>query len=235
MFVVLSKRIIVGALIAILLVGLGIGVGLAVPKGSAEAQTIVLDPGHGGYDTGCKGLNLGIHESHVNLSIARYVQAYLTDWGYKVVLTRTKDAALVEPTATYKRQDMDKRLALIADQGAQLVVSIHCNSYPVSSRRGTQVFWYKSTDEALATALQNRLNDTLNTPKGLRPYQPLWGDYYLARYAPCPAAIVECGFLSNKEDEALLADENYRMTVGYQIACGIAIYLGMDVDTLLAE
>ena len=231
MFFVIRKRMIVVALLVVLLAGLAVGVGFALPKSTAEGEVIVLDPGHGGSDRGCKGLELGIVESHVNLSVARYAQAYLTDWGYKVVLTRTGDKALVSPTATYKRQDMDKRLQLVADEGAQLVVSIHCNSYPASSRRGTQVFWYKQQDEALAATLQTRLNEGLNAANGLRGYQPLWGDYYLARYAPCPAAIVECGFLSNREDEALLADEKYRMLVGYQIAIGIAEYLGMEVSS----
>ncbi len=226
MFVVINKKVIAWVLVCVLLAGLGLAVGLTVPKrASAEERVIVLDPGHGGYDAGCKGLKLGVKESHVNLSIALYAQAYLTDWGYKVVLTRTKDAALVSPTASYKRQDMDKRLQLIADENAAIVVSIHCNSYPSALRRGTQVFWYKDKDETLAGALQSRLNDTLNLPKGLRPYQALWGDYYLARYSPCPTAIVECGFLSNPEDEALLASEEYRMTVGYQIAWGIREYL----------
>jgi len=231
MFVVINKRMIAVALLVVLVVGLAVGVGFALPQSTAEAEVVVLDPGHGGYDGGCKGLVLGLQESHVNLSVARYAQAYLADWGFKVVLTRTKDQALVSPTASYKRQDMDKRLQLIADEGAKLVVSIHCNSYPSSSRRGTQVFWYKQQDEALAATMQARLNVGLNTPNGIRGYQPLWGDYYLARYAPCPAVIVECGFLSNKEDEALLADEKYRMSVGYQIALGVAEYLGMEVPT----
>ena len=210
------SRIVLSALLV--LVATGVVVLCAVRPASASASpiTVVLDAGHGGYDGGVKGLDTGAKESDINLSIVLYTRAYLVENGYRVVLTRDRDRALVE-AGSMKRRDMDMRLAVIRGANAHLAVSIHCNFYPSAYRRGIQVFYNKDEDMPLAAALQSHLNDTLNQPTLGRDFAPLWGDYYLLAQAPCPAAIVECGFLSNAQDEALLVNANYRMTLAYQI------------------
>lgn len=211
-----------------------VAVALCAPKTEGEAQTITvaIDPGHGGYDGGVTGLRLGIKESDVNLSIAKYLAQYLKGKGYKVVMTRTTDRSPVE-AGSMKRRDMDLRIAAIEGAKADVAVSIHCNFYPSKYRRGIQVFYDKQADLTLAESLQNHLNETENLPTVGRQFAPLWGDYYLLANAPCPAAIIECGFLSNEEDEALLADERYRMTLAYQICLAIdTAYGNPDAPTL---
>lgn len=201
-------------------------------KGEAQAVTVAIDPGHGGYDGGVTGLELHLRESDVNLSVAKYLATYLRGKGYRVVMTRSSDRSPVE-TGSVKRRDMDMRLSTIAAAKADVAVSIHCNFYPSKYRRGIQVFYDKESDLPLAEALQNHLNVTQNLPTVGRQFAPLWGDYYLLAHAPCPAAIVECGFLSNAQDETLLADENYRMTLAYQIFVAIdSAYGDGDAPTL---
>lgn len=221
-----KKQLVALALLAVLAAG-GI-LAFCLPAGDAQAHplTVAVDAGHGGYDGGVTGLTTGVRESDVNLSIALYLAAYLRNKGYRVVLTRDKDASPVE-AGSLKRRDMDMRLNTIRGAAADIAVSIHCNFYPSRYRRGIQVFYDKQADLPLATALQTHLNETQNMPTIGRSFAPLWGDYYLLANAPCPAAIVECGFLSNPEDEALLADEHYRMTLAYQIYAAIdAAYTG---------
>ena len=219
---------------------------LAVPLGVVAQQyaranpiCIGIDPGHGGYDGGVTGLKTGVKECDVNLSVAGYLATYLRGAGYRVVQTRTKDVAPVEvgsiladdsvQTGARKVRDMNLRLATLRNAACDLAISIHCNFYPSGYRRGIQVFYGKDADLPLAQCLQNDLNATLNMPQIGREYQPLWGDLYLPANAHCPTAIVECGFLSNAEDEALLVQDSYRMILAYQLFCAIQSYLGQDV------
>lgn len=225
MFVLLNKKQLLVAVILLVAVVSSVLLAVYVPTAitSAQQPCIVIDAGHGGYDHGVSGLDSGVRESDVNLSIATYLARYLQGRGYRVVMTRTKDVALVEATSL-KRADMDKRLELIAESNAQLVISLHCNFYPSRYRRGIQVFYGKGDDQVLAATLQDHLNNTLNLPTLDRQFSSLWGDYYLLNHAPCPSVIVECGFLSNSQDEALLCTENYRMLVAYQLFCGLQTY-----------
>ena len=125
-------------------------------KGEAQAVTVAIDPGHGGYDGGVTGLELHLRESDVNLSVSKYLATYLRGKGYRVVMTRSSDRSPVE-TGSVKRRDMDMRLSTIAAAKADVAVSIHCNFYPSKYRRGIQVFYDKESDLPLAEALQNHL------------------------------------------------------------------------------
>lgn len=215
-----KKRIVAACCVLVICIGCVLGMGLYHNSAKATGMVVAIDPGHGGYDGGVCGLITHVRESDINLSIALYLATYLRNMCYQVVLTRDKDKSPVE-AGSLKRRDMDMRLAVATGAAADLLVSIHCNFYPSTHRRGVQVFYDKDVDLPLATQLQNYLNDACNTPTVGRQFAPLWGDYYLLAHAPCPAAIVECGFLSNPEDEALLTDSHYRMTLAYQIACAI--------------
>jgi len=215
-----KKRVAAAIMVLVLAAGAIILFNLPQSNAAATPITIAIDPGHGGYDGGVSGLQTGAKESDINLSIALYARAYLQNVGYKVVLTRDRDRAPVE-AGSVKRRDMYMRLAVINGAAADLAVSIHCNFYPSRYRRGIQVFYNKDADMPLAATMQSHLNDALNQSHIGRGFSPLWGDYYLLAQVPCPAVIVECGFLSNAEDEALLTDENYRMTLAYEICRAI--------------
>lgn len=228
MFLVAKARNVVVAIVAIVVLvagGVCIGLGAARGTGMAEGKTVAIDPGHGGYDAGVSG-KMGTRESDVNLSVGQYLAAYLRGAGYEVVMTRTTDRACL-PVGSLKRQDMDERVGLINRAKPDLVVSLHCNSYPSVYRRGVQTFYSKGEDEAPARGLMEHLNRTVNAPLG-RGFEAVWGEYYLLQKVTAPGVIVECGFLSNAEDEALLRDRHYHMLLAYQIYCGIEAYWGVQ-------
>lgn len=200
----------------------------AIALSYQKPDTIVIDPGHGGYDGGVKGLTSGISESTVNLEIAKLVKGYLESDGYRVVMTRTKDVAL----GNTKRIDMKKRIEMINASNCLLAVSIHVNFYPSSYRRGIQTFFNKKIDEDLAKAMQETLNSALNIPTLDRGFSALWGDYYILAKSKCPATIIETGFISNSQDEKQLLSKEYRMILAFHIFSGIKKYIANDVSSL---
>ena len=218
MFLVLKKTyIVIAVILCILAATVPVVTTLAIT--STEKPVIAIDAGHGGYDGGVTGVTSGIKESAINLALANLLKGYFESDGYKVVMTRTKDEALT--ASTKKQEDMRARTSLINKAAPLLLISLHVNFYPSSSRRGIQTFYTKEKDIPLAESLQKRLNTTMNIPTLSRSFSPLAADYYLLANVDCPSALVECGFFSNKEDEALLLDENYRMRLAFEIFSAI--------------
>lgn len=215
-----GKKLIISLLIIAFFVSV-FPIGKAVTTGVNDKTVIVLDAGHGGYDGGVVGLDSGVKESVINLAIVKLVKGYLESDGYKVVLTRSKDVALGDT----KQEDMKKRIEIIKSSNCSALVSIHVNFYPPRYRRGIQTFFNKSVDEAFAKYMQNTLNSHLNYPTLNRNFASLWGDYYILANAPCPATIIETGFVSNSDDEKQLLSAEYRMILAYHIFCGIRNYL----------
>lgn len=194
--------------------------------GKAQADnvripTIVLDAGHGGIDGGKIGIN-GEVEKEINLLIAGRLKNLLEQQGIAVVMTRTDDNGLYEENATNKKQqDMKRRCELINQTEAELVVSIHQNSYTEPSVCGPQVFYYENSAAAkeIAAILQSSLNTLLEIE---RPREIKANDsYYILRKTERPAVIVECGFLSNPAEAALLSTEEYQQKVAEAICAGI--------------
>ena len=186
-----------------------------------KKKVIVIDAGHGGIDPGKIGIH-GEQEKEINLKIAEFLKTFLELDGYEVVMTRTEDGGLYdENTSNKKVQDMKRRIEVIEEADPILVVSIHQNSYPDPAIKGAQVFYYTSSVEGkqLAKRLQERL------VKGLDPQnhrQAKANDsYYLLKKTACPIVIVECGFLSNPQEEALLTDSVYQERVAWNIFMGI--------------
>ena len=179
---------------------------------------IVLDAGHGGIDGGVKGVKTGTPESDINLAVVKKLESYLISAGITVVLTRSSDAGLYGvASSTLKRRDMENRKQIIEKAAPTMVVSVHMNYYPNSSRRGGQVF-FKEGDErskALACSVQKGLNGLYSDVKD---YSPLKGDYYILNCSKYPSVIAECGFLSNPVDDGLLSDENFPLEATLMMA-----------------
>ncbi len=196
-----------------------------VGEASANKVKIVLDAGHGGVDGGVYGVLTGVKESELNLKVVKKLENYLISAGMSVTLTRNSDAGLYgAATKNLKKRDMQKRKEIIEDANPDLVVSVHMNKYSLSTRRGAQVF-YKQNDEKgkiLAQSIQNCFN---NMEESSRQCSVLSGDYYILNCTNYPSVIAECGFLSNKDDEALLITEEYQDKVAYAIFKGIVGYL----------
>ena len=186
--------------------------------------TIVIDPGHGGRDAGCSGVTTAVKESDINLAIAKKIKVKLEDYGFRVVLTRSGDYGLYDIDATnFKLSDMNKRVELIKNEKADMVISIHQNSFSDASLSGAQVFYQEgdSKGEVLASAINKELECGLGGVRGEHNFS----DLYLLKESGVLGVLVECGYLTNIEEELCLIDEAYQEKVAYSIVAGVIRYL----------
>ena len=233
MFLVLGKKAL-GAAFTLLLVLSAVAVSFVLPpkaavptSGEAAAgKTVwVIDAGHGGEDGGAVGTD-GSRESDINLAIARRLEGLLALLGEETRMTRTEDVSIhSEGAATLrekKRSDLKNRVALVNSTQGAVLVSIHQNSLPSSKRtHGAQVFFRKEEGSAaLANAVQRALNETVNlenekTEKAIDP------SIYLMKNVTAPAILIECGFLSNENETALLKSADYQQKLAVVIISGL--------------
>ena len=193
-----------------------------------SAYVVVIDAGHGGMDPGKVGVNNQL-EKDINLAVAMKLKEYLEQNGIKVIMTRDEDEGLYDSgSKNKKRDDMNKRCELIEESGADLVVSIHQNSYHEEYVCGPQVFYYKNSQEGkkLAELLQKRF-DFVVGDRNTRQAKPN-DNYYLLLHTSCPIVIVESGFLSTWEEAELLSTEEYQEKVAWTIHMGILQYLNLE-------
>lgn len=186
--------------------------------------TVVLDAGHGGEDGGAVGVTTGKTENELNLSYALKIEKYLKAFGVNVVQTRTTLKGLYDVfNQDFKQQDMEKRKQIINNSKANLVVSIHMNKFTNSSSNGAQVFYGPNNENShdLANSIRDEMVKNFNNARELT----LEGDYYITNCSNIPTVIVECGFLSNEQEELNLINEDYQNKMCYSIFCGIARYL----------
>ena len=209
----------VGLIIASVLCSVGI-VAVVESKGVPRPKyVIVIDAGHGGRDDGSIGTT-GTKESEINLKIAKTLKVYLETLGIKVVLTRADDNGLYDANAkNFKVSDMEKRVEIIKKANPDMVISIHCNAFSDKSQVGAQAFFQESNEksESFAEALQSQLLSQL--PRARKSHSK--GDYFLLKESPCSAVLVECGYLSNPEEEKDLCSVSYQNKVAYAIMCGV--------------
>lgn len=185
---------------------------------------IVIDPGHGGYDGGAQ--RDGIFEKHINLEVALILRELLLASGYRVVMTRYGDYSLIDgerPTSgPRKTQDMQRRLAVIEKNNADLVIMLHCNAMASSRWAGGQVFYQRGYDqgELLAQDIQYFLGQLTDTTREFKP-----GDFYLLRESTKVGALVELGFISNARERALLQETDYQRRLAMAIWLGITRFM----------
>ena len=234
MKLIVFKKSTITILIAIILSGAALGLcagALASANSlagatSAGERVIVIDAGHGGIDAGVLGVNTKIKESDINLAVAKHLKGYFAEAGFKVVMTRTSNGGLYGmPTKGFKMRDMQKRKQIIEDCSADMVISVHQNSCPLESRRGGQTFFDKNSQSGklLAQSIQKSLNEM---PECVKQSDALVGDYFMLKCTDSPSVIVECGFLTNGEDEKLLSTSAYQKSVAYAIFKGAVGYFG---------
>lgn len=190
-----------------------------------SGKIVVVDAGHGGNDPGKVGVN-GTQEKDINLEIALLLKEELEAEGMTVVLTRQNDSGLYDENSSNKKmQDMRGRLAIIEESNADLVVSIHQNSFGDASVSGPQVFYYETSEKGgqAAKLLQDALNAELEIA---RPRVQKGNDnYYLLTKCSKVMVIAECGFLSNPDEEKLLNDKEYQERIVRALKAGICGYL----------
>lgn len=208
---------------------------MSIPGGKENEKIVVIDAGHGGDDPGKVGIN-GALEKDINLRVAKLVTRALEQNDIQVVLTRSEDQGLYQSDSKNRKiEDLKNRMALIESSGASLAVSIHQNSYTLENVRGAQVFFYETSRQGkrAATIMQKELKNGMDA-QNKRQEKPN-KSYYLLKRSSIPTIIVECGFLSNGKDAALLVDEAYQKKLAFYIAMGILKYLNGDEAPLTCE
>lgn len=187
---------------------------------------IIIDAGHGGEDGGavsCSGLN----ESSYNLQIALRLDDLFHLLGFDTVMVRTTDTSVYtrgETIAQKKVSDLKKRVSIVSQTHNPLLISIHQNTFPESRYSGAQVFYAKTAgSDTLAKQLQEVLVKTLN-PGSRRKAKQSSGVYLLDKIQS-PGILVECGFLSNPQEEAALRSPEYQKKLCCVIASTAAKFL----------
>lgn len=190
-------------------------------------KVIVLDAGHGKPDEGAQSSN-GTTEAETNLKITLKVQSLLEQSGATVVLTRSDENAIYDLDKTTLRQkkisDIHNRVKIGNESSADIFVSIHLNKISQQQYYGWQCF-YKQNDEkstALAKSLQENLNDSIQ--KENKRVSMKLDNVYIIKHVEIPISIVECGFLSNPEEETQLLSDDYQNRLAWGIYNGIMDY-----------
>ena len=187
---------------------------------------IVIDPGHGGEDGGAVSCT-GTPESTYNLDISRRLRDLLNLLGYKTTMIRETDISVYtkgDTLAQKKASDLKERVCLVNKTDGAVLISIHQNYFSDSQYSGAQVFYAKTEgSEELAEELQTELVSNLNP--GSRRQAKKSSGIYLMEHIHCPGILVECGFLSNPQEERNLKDPSYQKALCSVIAATVSRYL----------
>lgn len=186
-----------------------------------QNKVIIVDPGHGGFDPGKPGVN-GEDEKNLNLKIGLLLRDYLQSAGAVVIMTRTTDNDTDGTEGRHKNSDMRARKRIA--EGGDILVSVHQNSFTQPSVHGAQVFYNaKSTEgKKLAEYIQASIKqyadlDNRRTAKSNT-------NYYVLKATQIPAVIIECGFLTNPEEEQKLNNPEYQDKMALSIYLGVKQY-----------
>lgn len=189
--------------------------------GKNITTTIVIDPGHGGKDNGCS--NKDIYEDDINLSIAYFLFEELQNNSYSCYMTRTGDYDLSSENAkNHKNEDLRNRVDIVNNYQADILVSLHVNSYDNENIYGPMVYYRYADEESklLGEFIQKELNNISGLNKKIHSE-----DFYLFRNTTCPAVLVECGFISNFQEKEKLTSLTYQKMLSKKIFEGVISYL----------
>lgn len=195
-------------------------------------RQIIIDAGHGGEDGGAVSCT-GVNESQINLEIALRVDDLCHLLGYPTVMLRTDDISLHDASAKTisekKVSDLKNRVKLVNQVSDGVLVSIHQNQFSESKYHGAQVF-YAPTDgsQQLAEQLQDNLRAVMD-PNNNRQCKSA-DSVYLMSKIQCTGVLVECGFLSNTQEEAMLRDAQHQKKLAAVITCSICSYIQKEPD-----
>lgn len=191
-----------------------------------RTHCIVIDPGHGGEDGGATSCT-GRLESEYNLAISRKLNDLLNLLGYRTLMTRTSDVSIYttgDTIARKKLSDLKERVRIVNEADSALLISIHQNQFSDSRYSGAQVFYAKTDgSKELARQLQANLVASIN-PSSNRKSKPSNG-VYLMEHIHAIGVLVECGFLSNPQEEARLRNGDYQKKLCCIIASTVSQYL----------
>lgn len=194
---------------------------------SEKDKLILIDPGHGGIDGGAVGKS-GVLEKDINLIIGKKVKLLLEKEGYKVIISREEDKGLYTDGGTIRKkkiQDLENRLKLKKESNCDMFISIHLNAFPQTQYYGAQV-WYGDNEESrnLAQIIQNNFRENIDK-NNKRVQKPAGNSYRILRdNGETAAVIIECGFLSNIEEESKLKTDEYQEKIADTIVKSVNQY-----------
>ncbi|MEA5051351.1 MAG: N-acetylmuramoyl-L-alanine amidase [Oscillospiraceae bacterium] len=208
---------------------------VAAEKPYYDETVIVLDAGHGDFDPGAVAAD-GTEEKGINLAVTLQLYDLFRANGFAVVLTRSGDRTMADAdaagTAARKRTDTHNRAALAESFSDAVLISIHQNSYADTAQHGTQMFY--GTLDARSPRLAGALMDSVTArlqPENVRPLKKGTDSIYILTHTHAPTVLVECGFMTNREELALLKDEGYRRKLACAIFLGYLDYLRAPEET----
>ncbi|MDR0326383.1 MAG: N-acetylmuramoyl-L-alanine amidase [Oscillospiraceae bacterium] len=188
--------------------------------------TPIIDPGHGGMDPGTESVN-GTVEKKINLEISLKTDLLMRFLGLNTVMTRDTDDSIHDPDAVSiydkKVTDINNRTRLVNETENGVLISIHQNYFDQRQYYGAQVFYRGDENKAFANVMQDTLRLALD-PENHRESKTI-SNVSLLNNTTKPAILIECGFLSNEEEEALLRSEHYQRKTAMAIAKGFLDYI----------
>ena len=190
----------------------------------SACPVIIIDAGHGGPDGGTTGY-AGTPEERINLEVSRRLEAMLALLGCETAMTRTAGESLTtegETIRSKKQSDLRNRVQMVNGFPSAVLVSIHQNHFPDPKYSGPQVFHTKSAAE-LAKTMQSALTNVL-APGSKRQAKNASG-IYLMEHCNHPGVLVECGFLSNPEEERKLGTADHQKKIAAILAAVLAGYV----------
>lgn len=184
-------------------------------------KTVIIDPGHGGIDVGTVGID-GSLEKNINLSISLDLYDYLKVSGINTVLTRDGDYEVYRAGEKRTKSDLYNRMDFINSVPDSILISIHQNHFENEAEWGTQV-WFSPNDEISPTLADKILQSVKKNiqPENKRENKVSDNSYYILYKAQKPSVMVECGFVSNKNENNKLQDKEYQKDMAYSILAGI--------------
>lgn len=204
-------------------VGLNKGIEQKIAYTSASKAlpiTVVIDAGHGGKDAGAIGYDNNC-EKDINLAIALMLYDYLMFSGYNAVLIRSGDYEFYKNGEQRTRSDLYNRMDYINSVENSVLISIHQNHFENEAEWGSQVWYSANTSESkeIADCIQSSIVEFLQ-PENKRSNKQSDDSYYLLYKAKVPSVMVECGFISNREENIKLQDASYQNNMAYSIMVG---------------
>ena len=171
--------------------------------------TLVIDPGHGGIDSGAVGID-GTRESDLNLAIALKLRAMAELYGLENTLLRQDDRSLCDSKDYSEHRDLVHRTELTSAALNPVYISIHQNDYPTAQPRGSQVIYSGGEGSREFGTITHANLLTALYPQSRRVAEPATKKLYILSHLTCPAILVECGFVSNAIDLENLKKPDYQ-------------------------
>jgi len=203
---------------------------------ASKKISVIIDPGHGGMDSGAVN-PYGENEAPINLEISKFLMAFLDTTGFEVEMTRYDGRGLYDEgdnttIREKKNEDLRRRIEVINKSKADLIVSVHLNSFTQSQYYGAQTFYKKNCEDSKAAAeiMQKNLKNVLDKNNDRVPQSKR--DVKVIDNSTIPIVLVECGFVSNQEEGKLLCTPQYQEKVAWAIYAGIVEYFEKEKANL---